>query len=196
MARLDFDFHAPARRPSTLGLGLLVAGLAATIWVWANWQAARANVAGLSLQLAAMEQKRPAAAPRPRVRADDGARSIQAQVASQLGYAWQPAFEALAAARSDRIALVSLDAVRAKSQLNLVAEARQLADAVAFIHALQQQPGVKRAALLQHEVQADNADKPVRFTILIKLDAADSGTAESITAESSTAGWYAMGTTP
>lgn len=186
MARLDFDFHTPARRPGTLGLGLLVAGLAATIWVWTNWQAARANVAGLSLQLAAMEQKRPAPAPRPSVRTDDGARSSETRIAAQLAYAWQPAFEALAAARSNRIALVSLDAVQAKSQLNLVAEARQLADAVAFIHALQQQPGVKRAALLQHEVQADNAHKPVRFTVLIKLAAA----------ESSTAGRYAMGPTP
>jgi len=187
VARLDFDFHPPARRPGTLGLGVLVVGRVAAIWVWTNWQTARASVAGLNVQLAAMEQKRPAAAPRPRVRTDEGARSSQARIASQLSYAWQPAFEALAAARSNSIALVSLDAVQAKSQVNLVAEARQLADAVTFIDALQQQPGVIRAALLQHEMQADNAQKPVRFTVQIHLDAADSTPAESSTATSSTA---------
>lgn len=197
MARLDFDFHAPARRPGTLGLGVLVLGLAAAIWVGTNWQAARARVGGLNVQLAAMEQKRPAAAPRAVVRSvDDGARSSQARIAAQLAYAWQPAFEALAAARSNSIALVSLDAVQAKSQVNLVAEARQLADAVTFIDTLQQQPGITHAALLQHEVQADNAQKPVRFTVQIKLAAAGSAPAESSTATSGTAGLYATGPTP
>jgi hypothetical protein len=34
---------------------------------------------------------------------------------------------------------------------------------------LQQQPGIRRAALTEHEVQADDPQRPVRFNILVEL---------------------------
>ena len=169
MARLDFDFHARPARPGRLGIVLALTGVAALGWTLSNLQAARATEAGLALQIAALEKARPSAAVKPATLVDTAAQTTQASIKAQLAYSWQPAFEALAAARSSKIALVSLDAVQAKAQLKLVAEARQLADAVAFIEALQQQPGIKRAALTQHEVQADDAQKPVRFNILVEL---------------------------
>lgn len=107
----------------------------------------------------------------PVKRTDDAAQRTRSQVSAQLAYSWQPAFEALAAARSSKIALVSLDAVQSTSRLKLVAEARHLADAIAFIDALQQQPGIRRVELLQHELQADDAQKPLRFNILVEMGA-------------------------
>lgn len=166
MARLDFDFHARPARFSKPGIALALAGAVALGWSWNALQAARAAGAGLALQIAALEQARPRAAARPAARNRD---DTPTRVAAQLAYSWQPAFDALAAARSKKIALLSLDATQAKSQLKLVAEARQLADAVGFIDALQQQPGVKRAALFQHEVQADADQRPVRFTVVVEL---------------------------
>jgi hypothetical protein len=166
MARLDFDFHARPTRMDKRGAALALAGALALGWAWNAWEAARATEAGLTLQIAALEHDQPrASVSRVASRADDPL----ARVETQLAYRWQPAFEAMAAARSAKIALVSLDAVQAKSQVKLVAEARQLADAVAFVDALQQQPGVRRAALFQHEVQADVDQHPVRFTILVEL---------------------------
>lgn len=167
MARLDFDFHARPARPRSLGIVLLLAGMVAAGWAWNAWQAARATQAGLDLQIAALERDSPRKAARPASRGDDA----RQRIAAQLAYAWQPAFDALAAARSEKIALVSLDALQAKAQLKLVAEARQLADAVDFVDALQQQPGVRRAALFQHEVQADAEQQPLRFTIVVELGA-------------------------
>ena len=169
MARLDFDFHARPARPGKTGIVLALAGVVALGWTISNLQAARATEAGLAMQIAALEQARPRAAVKPAARADTTAQTTQASIAAQLAYSWQPAFDALAAARSSKVALVSLDAVQAKAQLKLVAEARQLADAVKFIEALQQQPGIRRAALTQHELQADDAQKPVRFNILVEL---------------------------
>jgi len=170
MARLDFDFHARPARPRKQGMVLALAGLAALVWAWSNLQAARATEAALALQIAAIEQARPRAAVTPAAPTDQIARTTETRVAAQLAYSWQPAFDALAAARSSKVALVSLDAVQAKSQIKLVAETRQLADAVAYIEALQQQPGIRRAALTQHEEQADNAQRPVRVHILLELD--------------------------
>lgn len=171
MARLDFDFHAQPSRPGKLGVTLSVAGVAALVWVWSNLQAVRATEAGLAAHIAAIEQARPRAAAQPAALVENPEQAALARVAAQMEYAWEPAFEALAAARSGKIALVSFEAVQAKSQLKLVAEARQFADAVAFIDTLQQQPGVKRAALTQHEVQVDDVQKPVRFSILVELGA-------------------------
>jgi hypothetical protein len=170
MARLDFDFHASPARPRKLGMVLALAGVAALAWAWSNLQAARATEAGLALQIAAIEQTRPRLAAKPAAPTDQIAQTTQTRVAAQLAYSWQPAFDALAAARSSKVALVSLDAVQAKSQIKLVAETRQLADAVAYIEVLQQQPGIRRAALTQHEEQADNAQKTVRVHILLELD--------------------------
>ncbi|WP_245538706.1 hypothetical protein [Thiobacillus denitrificans] len=169
--RLDFDFHARSSRPARLSIALALAGMAALGWAWSNLQAARAAETGLALRIAALERAQPRATAQPATRADSAAHAAQARIAAQLGHSWQPAFDALATARSARIALLSLDAVQAKSQLKLVAEARQLADAVAFIDALQQQPGVKRATLTQHEAQADAGQHPVRITILVELGA-------------------------
>ena len=169
MARLDFDFHARPARPGKTGIVLALAGVAALGWALSNLQAARATEAGLALQIAALERARPHAVVKSSTPVETATQTAQSRIAAELAYSWQPAFDALAAARSSKVALVSLDAVQAKAQLKLVAEARQLADAVAFIEALQQQPGIKRAALTQHEVQADDAQKPVRFNILVEL---------------------------
>jgi nitrate reductase NapAB chaperone NapD len=167
MARPEFDFHARPARASKFGIVLALAAAVALGLGWSRLQAARANGAGIVLQIATLEQDKPRPAARPTTHRDD----TQARIASQLAYSWQPAFDALAAARSKKIALVSLDAVQAKSQLNLVAEARRLGDAVDFIDALRQQPGVKRAVLIQHEVMLDDAQQPVRFNILVELGA-------------------------
>ena len=169
MARLDFEFRTQQPRFNKLGWGLLLAGMTAMAWTWMNYQAARATDAGLALQIANIEKTRSHAVSRSIPRSDDGARSAQARVAAQLAYSWQPAFDALAAARTSKIALVSLDASQAKSKIELVAEARKLADAVEFIDVLQQQPGVKSATLIRHEVQDTPAQHPVRFNIVVEL---------------------------
>lgn len=171
MARLDFDFHNRPARPGKLGIVLALVGMAALVWAWSNLQAARATEAGVSMRIAALEQARPRATAKPVAPADSPARVQQARIAAQLTYSWQPAFDAMATAQSSKIALLSLDATQAKSQLKLTAEARTLADAIAYIDALQQQPGVKRATLVQHEIQADADQQPVRFNILLELDA-------------------------
>jgi Tfp pilus assembly protein PilN len=170
MARLEFDFHARPSRPGKLGVTLALAGVAVLIWAWTNMQAARATEAGLATQIAAIEQARPHPSAKPLAPTDDPARATRMHVAALLEYSWQPTFDALAAARSSKIALVSLDAIQDKSQIKLVGEARQLADVIEFIESLQQQPGIKRVALTEHEVQADDKQHPVRFNVLVELE--------------------------
>lgn len=171
MARLDFDFHASGPRRSLFGVLLALAGAAAFAWSAQAWQAARDAQAGLELRIAALDTAaRPVAATRlsPATQAGEAARQ---RVSAQLAYRWQPAFSALAGARDKRIALLALDAVQAKSQIKLVAEARTLEDVLAWIGRLQRQPGVKRAVLVQHDVQADAESQPVRVVVHVELGA-------------------------
>ena len=162
MARLDLDFHSAGRfRFDTIGAGLLLVGVLALAWVAGQWLSARDQVAEQASALLKLEQR---PAPKRTVsRTDTAAQVARDRVTAQLNAGWQPAFDALAATRSSKIALLQLDAVHAKRQIKLVAEARRLADAVAFIEALQQQPGILRAALTQHEIESDAEYKPVRF---------------------------------
>lgn len=162
MARLDLNFH-PAGwfRFDALGIALLLAGALALAWVAGNWLVLRDQVAGQAITLTKLEQR---PAPKPSItRADSAAQVTRERITAQLNAGWQPAFNALAATRSSKIALLQLDATHAKRQIKLVAEARHLADAVAFIEALQQQPDILRAALTQHEIETDSEFKPVRF---------------------------------
>jgi len=168
MARLDFDFHAAPSRPNAFGIALALAGTAAFAWSAQAWQATRDAAAGLDLQIAALAQVRPEK-PSHAAPADAAAQALRARVAAQLAWRWQPAFDALAAAQDKRIALVALDASQARSQLRLTAEARRLEDAVAWIERLQRQPDVKRAVLVQHEVQTDADQQPLRVVVTVEL---------------------------
>lgn len=167
MARLDLDFHTPRRyRLDALGVGLLLAGTLAVAWVANQWITARSAEAEQAGALLKLEQR---PAPKRAVsRADSAEQAAREQISAQLNAGWQPAFNALTATRSDKIALLSLDMIHAKRQIKLVAEARNLADTVAFIEALQKQPGILRAVLNQHEIETDADQKPVRFQATVE----------------------------
>jgi len=171
MARLDLSFHSGSRllggaRLDRLGVALLLAGALALAWATAQWLAARDSEVKLTSAIRQLQQR--SAPVHPASRADAAAQATRDRIAAQLNAGWQPAFNALAATRSSKIALLSLDAVHAKRQIKLVAEARHLADAVAFVEALHQQPDILHAALIQYEIQADADQKPVRFHVTVE----------------------------
>jgi hypothetical protein len=174
MATLHFDFHPLPTRPGALGMVLLGAGLlmlgASLFTLQRANQARESQITALTAFEQAQQKRRPS-----RVRASrspsiaDAAQVAQARVRASLDYSWQPAFAALEATHNQKIALLSLEASQAKSQLRLTAEARRLADAVDYAERLSQQAGVKRTALLQHQVQEKDAQHPVRFTLLMEM---------------------------
>ena len=162
MTRLNLNFHPPGRfRLDPFAIGLLVIGALAMAWVVSQWLTVRSIEAQQRGALLKLEQH--TAPKRTASRADSAALAAHEHITAQLNAGWQPAFDALAATHSDKVALLSLDMIQAKRQIKLVAETRTLADAVAFIESLQQQPGILRAALNQHEVESDADQKPVRF---------------------------------
>lgn len=174
MATLNFDFHPPSTRPRMPGLVLMLAGLIALGVSLFNLQQTRQTHAARTREIATLEQTlhKRASAPTPpssRRTTVDATQLAQARVRANLDYSWQPAFAALQSTFNKKIALISLEGSQSKKQLRLVAEARQLADAVAFANRLENQNGVARIALLQHEMQERDAQHPVRFTLLMEM---------------------------
>ena len=170
---MDFDFQARSTRPGALGVVVLLAGmiaLAVTLFYMQQTQVAHDERAA---EVAALEQAQQKSRPKrvkpSRTAPVDIAELARARVRSNLDYSWQPAFAALENSRSPKIALVSLEASQTKKQMRLVAESRRLMDAVAFANQLHLQPGVVRTALMQHEVQEKNAQRPVRFTLVMEM---------------------------
>lgn len=174
MAHLDFDFQPPSTHPSVWGAVLLLVGIIALGASLVNMQQAHQVHATRVQQMTALEQtlqkrRPPRTQSTSRSTADDATQLATARVRSNLDYSWQPAFVALQATFTKKIALISLEGSQAKKQLRIIGEARQLADAVAYANQLGQQKGVLRTALLQHEMQEWDAQHPVRFTLLVEL---------------------------
>jgi len=174
MAALHFDFHPFPTRPGTLGVLLLVMGLFLLGASLFHMQRANQTHEARVNELAAFELAQQKNKPRQARTSHsssvvDLAQVAQARVRANLDYSWQPAFAALEATHNQKIALVSLEASQPKDQLRLVAEARRLADAVDYAERLSQQPGVKRTALMQHQVQEKDPQHPVRFTLLMEM---------------------------
>lgn len=175
MNRYDLDFSRPSTRPGLIPLALLLAGIAAvavTLTDSSSLEARRDEQAGTIARLEDAERSasRPRTEAREKLKLDAGEAS-QAKILASLNYSWQTAFAALDAAKNRKVALVSLDAAQAKREVRVVAETRKLSDALDYIAKLNEQAGVRRAVLLQHETREDDQYKPVRFTVVLELSA-------------------------
>lgn len=173
MASLYFDFRPPSTRPTLWGVILLLIGLlalgASLVVMEQTRRAHEARVEQLAALEQTLQQRKPVRRATTRSTTGDAAQLARARVRANLDYSWQPAFAALQATFTPKIALVSLEGSQTKKQLRIVGEARQLADAVAYANKLGLQPGVLRTALLQHEMQERDAQHPVRFTLMLEM---------------------------
>lgn len=166
MARLNLDFHAASHRAGVRVILLLLVGGLALTWVASHWLSLRDKETQLNNTIGQMTYRPPVA--RAVLPADAAAKVARERVREQMTASWQPPFEALFAIQNGKIALISFDASQAKRSVKIVAEARQLADVVDYVEALQQQPRIRRAVLTQHEFQTDADQQPVRFHVTLE----------------------------
>jgi Tfp pilus assembly protein PilN len=168
MKALRFDFARATTRPRhpamawlLLALGALGAAMALVdhLDAQAQWQLAQQAV------------QRTAAAPRARPVASSAApentRSTD-RARAALARPWGPLMRALEAHTPPAVALLSLDATGGTSggsKLRLIGEARDVADAVAYVEALRSVPLVRGAELSHHERRESQGVALLRFSI-------------------------------
>lgn len=173
---MHLDFLQPHRRASRAGWGLLGLGalalVAAVAWRMAvlepQLHAAEADLRQLQAALAARE---PAA-----VRLTDEQLASEwsraSKVAAELAVPWNSLFDILDGAADQPVALLSLEPDGARHELVLTGEARNFPALLDYYRYLQQQPMLNTVALKTHQVNRQDRDKPVRFRITARWEAA------------------------
>lgn len=167
MRAVRIDFSESRAAPSAWSLALLAAGLA--IAIFATWKVnafdlrqARANADLARVRSVEIARRPPVETPAviPAARVD----AINAAVV-QLNLPWQALFESLEKAKPQNIALLSLEPDGKKRVLRILAEAKQADDMVDFVRLLREQPQFDDALLTRHEINMQDPNRPLRFTL-------------------------------
>lgn len=101
-------------------------------------------------------------APQPILIPDAQARAVN-QAIAQLNLPWRDVFDAVEAATSPSIALLSLEPDARKRRLNGIAECRSSEDMIAYIEDLKRQAFFTTVVLTRHEINEQDPNKPLRF---------------------------------
>jgi len=91
----------------------------------------------------------------------------------QLNLPWLELLDAMEAGTPQTIAILSLEPDAKKSVLKAAAEAKNTDDMIAYIEKLKRQPFFSYVALTRHEVNEQDANRPIRFQFEATWDQKD-----------------------
>jgi len=170
-ARIELDLSG-RRRINRRGAALLTLGVAAAGFVLADYWGDSARREGLEVRLADLQPVR--AAHKPDKAAQRVAEENRAALAD-LTMPWSRLLRELEVASADSrdsIAVLGVEPDRDKRQVRVLAEARTLPIALAYVERLQQSQALRYPMLESHEVQLRDPQHPVRFQIKADWNAA------------------------
>lgn len=90
----------------------------------------------------------------------------------QLNLPWRGLHDAVQSATPASIALLALEPDAKKSLLRITAEAKSSDDMIAYVARLQQDDWFKAVALVRHEINEQDPNRPIRFQIDARWQAA------------------------
>lgn len=169
--RLDFSSRPPAnirigRRLAAvvLAVGLVVAGL------WAQrYLELRQDLAEWRDSLQRVDRRRAGETQRP---PPESAARLKAElhranrVIEALATPWPDLLGAAEAAYGERAILLGIEPDAERREVRLTAEAKDLAAMLDYLKALRQSPVLMDAVLQNHQVNARDTQRPVRFVII------------------------------
>lgn len=87
------------------------------------------------------------------------------EVILQLDLPWGPLFEAVEASSHETVALLVIQPDAQKRMVSLAAEAKDMPSAVAYVKRLGREPILSDTHIINHQVQEQDPDKPLRFSV-------------------------------
>jgi Tfp pilus assembly protein PilN len=165
MRSLDLEFQPRSFSPA--GIALLAAGLLAFGAAILDYRSASAETRGWREELARLEQPARSRA-LPRVGDDrEMQQLVQAAgiVARDIQRPWDALFKALEEAKTNDVALLSLNPDAAKGSLQITGEAKGRDAILAFVDRLGQGGVLKNVFLAEDHLQEQDPEKPYRFLI-------------------------------
>ena len=163
--RIELDFERRPRRMRPRGAVLLALGCAAAILVALEYQDNLAERATLEMRVANLDSTHHVRKPDKHA---DGAAAESRAAFAELSLPWSRLLQELerASAESEgRVAVLGIEPDREKHQLRVLAEARTLPLALAYVQRLQASDALRFPMLESHEVQTRDPERPVRFQI-------------------------------
>lgn len=171
MPPLELDYQP--RRLSARGLALLLAGLFAAVLAGLAQQRAAADLRHWQGELSRAQQtvQRRSAARQHEERLGRSSQEFQqavqaaGSVADDIRRPWGALFGALEAARSDDVALSSLEPDAARGMLRIAGEAKERAAILAYMNRLNGSKVLKNVVLLEDQLQTEKPEQPFRFLV-------------------------------
>lgn len=88
------------------------------------------------------------------------------RVLHEISLPWDALFEAVEGGGGKDVALLGLEPDADKARVKIVGEARNLGATLDYLRQLQHRSALRDVFLQQHQVESQDPDKPVRFTIV------------------------------
>jgi hypothetical protein len=169
MLYLDYQQNQPSR---WAGPALLVLTLAALLLTAAYYLELHDKAVSWEDRLEQIERRQGRVLPptRPGDRGgEDMAREVKRanEVLRQLTLPWEGLFKAVESAAGKKVALLAMEPNTEKHVVKITGEARDFAVLLNYIMQLEAQEAFGPVYLQSHQVQLQDPDKPVRFSLLV-----------------------------
>jgi Tfp pilus assembly protein PilN len=168
MRALALDYRSTPRLPK-IGLAILIVAVAAAIHGGIHYREVETDIVKWEEKKAEAERlsrHKPAKA-RQAGAAELGAEIKQAKaVLLQLALPWNELFNAMEVSDYEQVALLAIEPDPQKNLVRISGEARTLTCVLNYVKVLQAAGSLDKVFLQSHQIQNQDADKPVRFTIV------------------------------
>jgi Tfp pilus assembly protein PilN len=167
-ARLELDYLAPPRRAVWPGALVLALSLALGAYLGVRYHDAKQALVRIETETGLLSpERRPVRAlPRERLQAESKAADL---VVRQLTVPWAGLIASLEKASTRDTALLQLQPDADQRRLRLTAEARDREAMFAYVQRLEGSPALADVHLVSHQVQNEDPQRPIQFSIQATL---------------------------
>jgi hypothetical protein len=162
--RLELDFVAPPRRPLWLGLLLLAVALAIGGDLALRLRDARQELSHIETTQSLVNTERAPIKAVPVERLDEHVKASET-IVRQLTLPWATLIETLENAGTQDVAVLQVQPDALLRQLRLTAEARNQGAMWQYVNKLAAAKTLEHVHLLNHQVQLEDPQKPLQFSL-------------------------------
>jgi len=163
-ARLELDYLAAPRRMPWPGIALLTASLALGGYLGERYRDGREALVRLEAQTGLLSPERGPVRALPRERLEAETKAAEA-VVRELTVPWGTLIGTLEAASTRQVALLQLQPDADQRRLRLTAEARDRDSMFRYVERLEAAPALAEVHLVSHQVQNDDPQRPIQFSL-------------------------------